>query len=61
MIRSSALLALKKAIYAGGKSMSDQTLKDTVKALRVGLGDKSGAIIRESAEVSQPLPDRIGF
>lgn len=52
ILRCSALLALKKVIASGGRSMSDQAIKDTLKALRSGLSDKAGAIVRECAEVS---------
>ncbi|KAM0751074.1 ARM repeat-containing protein [Meredithblackwellia eburnea MCA 4105] len=48
--RSAALVVLRKAIANGGKSMSDQLIKDTLKAVRNGLSDKAGAIVRESAE-----------
>lgn len=36
--------------------MSDQTIKDTLKALRAGLSDKAGAIARECAEVRFCFP-----
>lgn len=32
--------------------MSDQILKETSKALKIGLGDKAGAVVRECAEAS---------
>lgn len=35
--------------------MSDQLIKETVKALKYGLSDKAGAITRECAEVSPTL------
>lgn len=52
ILRTSALATLTQAIVVGGKSMSDQTIKDTVKALKYGLADKSGPIARGSAQVS---------
>lgn len=51
ILRCAALTALLKAVQVGGKSMSDQTLKDTLKALKAGLTDKAGAIVRLCAEV----------
>ena len=51
ILRCAALVTLRKGILVGGKSMSDQTIKDALKAIRGGLTDKAGAVVRESAEV----------
>lgn len=53
ILRCAALVALRKAIIVGAKSMSDQLTKDTLKALRAGLSEKAGAVVRESADVRQ--------
>jgi hypothetical protein len=45
------LKPLRKAITGGARPMSDQTIKDTLKALRDGLTEKAGVIVRESADV----------
>ncbi|KAK4701730.1 HEAT repeat-containing protein 5, partial [Phenoliferia sp. Uapishka_3] len=50
ILRCAALVTLRKGIQVGGKSMSDQTIKDTVKAVKGGLSDKAGAVVRECAE-----------
>lgn len=39
-------------IEVAAKSMSDQNIKETLKSLRGGLGEKAGAIVRGSADVS---------
>jgi len=54
ILRHAALVCLRKVISVVARSMSDQTTRDTLKALRAGLGDKAGAIVRGCAEV-RPL------
>ncbi|GAA5974285.1 hypothetical protein JCM11641_006712 [Rhodosporidiobolus odoratus] len=49
ILRYSALVCLRKTLVVVAKSMSDQTVKDTVKVLRGGLGEKAGAIVRACA------------
>lgn len=39
----------------GSQSMSDQLIRDTLKALRAGLAEKAGAIVRESANVGHEV------
>ncbi|GAA6022908.1 hypothetical protein JCM10207_006860 [Rhodosporidiobolus poonsookiae] len=50
ILRYSALSCLHKVIGVVAKSMSDQTAKETMKALRGGLGEKVGAIVRGCAD-----------
>ncbi|BGP57657.1 hypothetical protein JCM8202v2_005301 [Rhodotorula sphaerocarpa] len=50
ILRHSALACLRKVLDVVAKSMSDQTIKDTLKALKAGLSEKAGAIVRASAE-----------
>lgn len=49
-MRHSALVCLRKVLHVVAKSMSDQTIKDTLKALKTGLSEKAGALVRGSAE-----------
>ncbi|BGP19331.1 hypothetical protein JCM10213v2_007420 [Rhodosporidiobolus nylandii] len=44
ILRFSALLCLHKVLVVVAKSMSDQVVKETMKALRSGLSEKAGAI-----------------
>ena len=46
LLRYHALAALNKALLSGGKSLADQPGKDLLKALRQGLADKAGALVR---------------
>ncbi|GAA5933813.1 AP-1 complex accessory protein LAA1 [Sporobolomyces koalae] len=50
MLRYAALECLNKVLQVVAKSMSDQLVKDTIKSLRNGLSEKSGAIVRGSAD-----------
>ncbi|GAA5882646.1 hypothetical protein JCM3774_004088 [Rhodotorula dairenensis] len=50
ILRHSALVCLRKVLEVVAKSMSDQTIKDTLKALKTGLAEKAGAIVRGSAD-----------
>ncbi|SCV73304.1 BQ2448_7230 [Microbotryum intermedium] len=50
ILRCAALVTLRKAIVVGARSMSDPFIKETLKALRAGLSEKIGAIVRESAD-----------
>ncbi|SDA02873.1 BZ3501_MvSof-1269-A2-R1_Chr11g02774 [Microbotryum saponariae] len=50
ILRCAALVTLRKAIVVGARSMSDALIKETLKALRAGLSEKIGAIVRESAD-----------
>ncbi|GAA5821540.1 hypothetical protein JCM11251_000898 [Rhodosporidiobolus azoricus] len=50
ILRSSALVCLRKTIVVIAKSISDQNVKEVVKALRGGLGEKTGAIVRGCAD-----------
>ncbi|GAA6032931.1 hypothetical protein JCM8097_000054 [Rhodosporidiobolus ruineniae] len=50
ILRYSALVCLRKVIGVVAKSMSDQTVKETVKALRAGLAEKTGAVVRGCAD-----------
>lgn len=43
-------MCLRKVLHVVAKSMSDQTIKDTLKALKTGLSEKAGALVRGSAE-----------
>ena len=56
ILRCAALTTLCKAIASGAKSMSDQTIKDTLKMLRAGLSEKAGAVVRGCADVSRACP-----
>ncbi|SGY43227.1 BQ5605_C001g00003 [Microbotryum silenes-dioicae] len=49
ILRCAALVTLRKAIVVGARSMSEPLIKETLKALRAGLSEKIGAIVRESA------------
>ncbi|GAA5946756.1 hypothetical protein JCM3775_005235 [Rhodotorula graminis] len=50
ILRHAALVCLRKVISVVARSMSDQTTRDTLKALRAGLADKAGAIVRGCAD-----------
>ncbi|GAA5876048.1 hypothetical protein JCM8547_003540 [Rhodosporidiobolus lusitaniae] len=50
ILRFSVLVCLRKVIGVVAKSMSDQTVKETAKALRGGLTEKTGAIVRGCAD-----------
>ncbi|GAA5914098.1 hypothetical protein JCM5296_003575 [Sporobolomyces johnsonii] len=50
ILRYSALVCLRQVIEVAAKSMSDQMVKDTMKALRGGLAEKVGAVVRGCAD-----------
>ncbi|GAA5889046.1 hypothetical protein JCM6882_009727 [Rhodosporidiobolus microsporus] len=50
ILRYSSLVCLRKVIVVVAKSISDQNVKETVKALRGGLSEKTGAIVRGCAD-----------
>ncbi|GAA6050947.1 hypothetical protein JCM3770_005337 [Rhodotorula araucariae] len=50
ILRHAALACLRKVIVVVARSMSDQTTRDTLKALRAGLADKAGAVVRGCAD-----------
>lgn len=52
ILRYHAVLCLQKVLVAGGRSLNDQAGKDMLKALRQGLADRAGAIVRGCADVS---------
>ncbi|GJN93690.1 hypothetical protein Rhopal_006747-T1 [Rhodotorula paludigena] len=50
ILRHAALVCLRKVIVVVAKSMSDHTTKETMRALRAGLTEKAGAVVRGSAD-----------
>ncbi|KAJ9479387.1 AP-1 accessory protein LAA1 [Pseudozyma hubeiensis] len=50
ILRYHALLALTKTLNVAGKSLGDQVGKDLIKALRQGLSDRAGAVVRGCAD-----------
>lgn len=50
ILRYHALLALQKTLNVAGKSLGDQVGKDLIKALRQGLSDRAGAVVRGCAD-----------
>lgn len=58
ILRHAALVCLRKVLHVVARSMSDQTTRDTLKALRTGLADKAGAVVRGCADVRAPALDR---
>ena len=50
ILRYHALLALQKTLNVAGKSLGDQAGKDLIKALRQGLSDRAGAVVRACAD-----------
>ncbi|PWY99439.1 ARM repeat-containing protein [Testicularia cyperi] len=46
ILRYHALLALQKTLNVAGKSLGDQVGRDLIKALRQGLSDRAGAVVR---------------
>ncbi|GAA5857242.1 hypothetical protein JCM9279_001817 [Rhodotorula babjevae] len=60
ILRHAALACLGKVISVVARSMSDQTTRDTLKALRAGLADKAGAIVRGCADCLLALSNAEG-
>ncbi|SJX63142.1 related to LAA1-AP-1 accessory protein involved in TGN-endosome transport [Sporisorium reilianum f. sp. reilianum] len=50
ILRYHALLALQNTLNVAGKSLGDQVGKDLIKALRQGLSDHAGAVVRGCAD-----------
>ncbi|SPO23732.1 related to LAA1 - AP-1 accessory protein involved in TGN-endosome transport [Ustilago trichophora] len=50
ILRYHALLTLQKTLNVAGKSLGDQVGKDLIKALRQGLSDRAGAVVRGCAD-----------
>ncbi|BGP50956.1 hypothetical protein JCM10450v2_006882 [Rhodotorula kratochvilovae] len=50
ILRHAALACLRKVITVVARSLSEQTTRDTLKALRAGLADKAGAVVRGCAD-----------
>lgn len=50
ILRYHALITLQKTLNVAGKSLGDQVGKDLIKALRQGLSDRAGAVVRGSAD-----------
>ncbi|GAA6063853.1 hypothetical protein JCM10212_000333 [Sporobolomyces blumeae] len=60
ILRCSALGCLRNVVQVVAKSMSDQNIKETLKSLRGGLGEKAGAIVRGSADCLLALAEAPG-
>ncbi|GAA5989051.1 hypothetical protein JCM10908_006285 [Rhodotorula pacifica] len=60
ILRHSALVCLRKVLDVVAKSMSDQTTKETLKALKTGVGEKAGAIVRGSADCLLAMSNATG-
>lgn len=61
IIRFHALCCLQKALRVGAKSLSDIAAKDLVKALRNGLSDKAGAVVRGCGESLVVMAEETSF
>lgn len=61
IVRSHATMCLQKALAVGGKSLSDQLLKELIKNLKMGLADKAGSVIRGCADCLVALCEETDF